>query len=244
MKKTLSQLNDSRLLLLSWLCASFVVFLIGLDKIHPFIMLGIGALLMVWSLFIIVMAIIGLIQTKSRRLDGVMSIFFGLFIILFVGVFSMEPFFYLKNLSKMNTFAPACMGQAFSENPIFEQSQYNPLLGIDSSNTPGKWSKYPAMMGWVPDDANDVVLVACFKESERLIETCRYAGATVTRYQTRVDVTLFKINSGQKVGHKVFSGAEPEDCVSTVSGSGEINGDDVKWETVKTWLSGYVNPIN
>jgi hypothetical protein len=229
------------ILILSYLVFFFAYFFL-IDQVHPFVMLGASAIFAVSSLVLIGLSVIRLIRFWHWEKDGFLGIFFGILVVLFAVVFSLESFTYVKYQALFNNFKPACSGHAYPENPVFQENEFNALLGIDPPQKAGKWSANPIWQGWASENPKDVTLVACFHDYEILKETCKYTGATVKRYQNRVTVKLVEVKTGHILGEQEFLGTEPDDCLPAVSGSGEINGQEVGWNVVEDWLVGFVNP--
>ncbi|PKN95130.1 MAG: hypothetical protein CVU44_00150 [Chloroflexi bacterium HGW-Chloroflexi-6] len=220
----------------------FFGYLFFFDYVHPFVLVGVGAFLIIYSLFVIGVSIIELKRSWNYSKGAIVGIFLGIFVVLATITFSWEPFYYLKYQAIFNTFEPVCNGHTYPENPIFQENEFNSLVGIDPPNKVGKWSVYPIRLGWASNNPNDVILVACFQEHDIIKETCNYSGATVKRYQNQVSVELIEVRTGLILRQQVFMGTEPNECLPSVSGSGEIYGHKVGWNAIGNWLEGFVNP--
>jgi hypothetical protein len=152
----------------------FFGYLLFFKNTHPFILLGVGALLVVWSLFVIGISFAGLKRPRNYGKVAIVGIFAGGLVIFITLVFSWEPLSYLRNQSMFTALEPACNGQTFPENPAFQENGYNPLVAIDPPARAGKWSVKPIGLGWTSENPNEITLIACFHEGDILKQTCTY----------------------------------------------------------------------
>ncbi len=239
---TMSKYKEFVGLLLVVFFILFFGYLFFFENAHPFIVLGVGTLLIVWSLIVIGISIVGIRQPWNYGIGAIGGILAACFVILTTVVFSREPLYYLQYRSMFTAFEPACNGKAYPENPAFQENTFNPLFAIDPPAKAGKWSANPIKLGWVSENPNEISLVACFYEQDILEQTCNYTGATVKRYRNQVTVRLVEAKTGTLIEQQVFMGTEPNDCPTSVSGSGEISGKMVEWDSIGDWLGGFVHP--
>ena len=213
------------------------------DNVHPHIMMGVCILFIFMSLLAVILSNIGMIQKESPISSGVASIGFCVVVIATAIFYLKGPLLYLEYQPVAQNFQSFCSEQSLQQPETLEEKKYHSFIAIDSPKTQGKWMMYPIDLNWTPKNPEDIELVGCFHESQRLIETCHYTGATVERFQYQVWVTLLDAKNGKVIIHQRFEGSEPGKCLSVVSGSGEIMGSKVEWTEIGTWLQRYVNPV-
>jgi hypothetical protein len=123
--------------------------------------------------------------------------------------------------------ADLCRGQSIS---IPEAATYDPTRAGIHPTVTFRFSTYEltnrhdpykkilydeAINHWYPKSLDTAELVACILESERVIETCRYIGGTLSRVVTSFDVKLISLKSGQPVFEVKLEGGQPEACQET-----------------------------
>jgi hypothetical protein len=113
-----------------------------------------------------------------------------------------------------------------------------------------KSSYAPEFDAWDPDpyQIQQAELVACLTRSERKVETCQYEqGASIDRIIPSIEVTLYAIESGDKIFETKLDGGQPRECgfAETFYGTsrqGTITGDLPSMGDVKRVLAPHVDP--
>jgi hypothetical protein len=141
---------------------------------------------------------------------------------------------------------PACGGWAISTIG-YQASQMGPhsLVLVARDGKAYKSWTYKFLAEWGPSsrEAADVQLVACVKEGETNIETCRYQyGSSRKRIQKKLEIEIRETATGKLVAKQTFVGSMPKNCPSSVSpgsGSKNITGGNVLEVNVKRWLADF-----
>ena len=140
------------------------------------------------------------------------------------------------------TLAPACEGQAVG-GTVYKADQPgpHPLVFLLPDGKSHKLT-YLYLKQWGPDSrwAEDVQLVVCAVEIEDKIEVCeygQYGGASRTRIQHKITLSVMEAATGKTYAYQVFEGSVPRQCPGTVSGEHkEIRGDEVDTSKISEFL--------
>lgn len=136
---------------------------------------------------------------------------------------------------------PVALGNGVSAAyPYTKTTGIHPIALIDNSGGIDSWtSQIPKE--WRPDSISEVQLVAVISKSNKAIQTCRYTGPSVTRYQHTVEISLREAKTGKLVKSGSLSGSTPPQCSYTERMSVTARyGSEVTFDQLKAWLKGYV----
>lgn len=104
---------------------------------------------------------------------------------------------------------------------------------------------------WRADDADQLSLIGCVTEEERVLETCNYQRAvpgeepftiSIDRVQYETTIVLVNPDTARRIDSMTVTGSIPEECPpdEDVNVSGTRSGTEVPWEAFAAWIEGYV----
>ena len=138
--------------------------------------------------------------------------------------------------------APACTGTAVGGS-VYDPGKPGPhplvLLLPDGKSTTGTYT-YLNLWGPITRQPEDVQLVICTDAYEAKLKGCSYDGASRTRIQHVLTLTVIEAATGKELETKTFKGSEPAKCPSSVSqpGNKTYEGDPVDYTEVREYLQG------
>ena len=137
--------------------------------------------------------------------------------------------------------ANICDGEAFESAQAYNpQSEIHKII-LFENNMRSEWYSN------LPEECQGTYvnfdIVGCIEKNDKIeLQKCNYTnGGTRTRKENCVKITLFEASTGNQIASSTFCG-KVEACPTTISikSDVDINGDDVKYEDVETWLLGYL----
>jgi len=212
--------------------------------VHPYVLLIAGCIFFIWSAIVVLLSIIFLFISKHSRRFLFLSFLSGalcgyLAYLLIQGIYP-----YYEARETLSIFQPVCKFESVAAGKQYQLGGENSVVVIEQPNANGSLSFSAVTQGWTTAKSEKVSVVACAHAWERVVETCKYTGATVQRIQYFVTVTLIEPSSLNIIAEKQFEGDEPKKCLTAVSGSGENRGSKVAWYEVEQWLSEFVAPAD
>lgn len=139
--------------------------------------------------------------------------------------------------------APACEGQAVG-GTVYQDDQSGPHpLVFLLPNGKSHHLTYYYLKQWGPESrqVEDVQLVVCVAEIEDELEVCEYAygGASRTRIQHKITISVVEAATGRTYANHVFEGSVPKNCPSSVPNLDhkEIRGDEVETSKISEYLN-------
>ncbi len=143
----------------------------------------------------------------------------------------------------LETFISICTGPNYvSQAAAYNPSAISPLIMITSDlDYRDVSSKLPS--SWVSSGIELTQLVVCINNEEAiLLETCKYDGPDVKRYQHKYKVTVYQAMTGEIFGRETFLGTEPRECSEKENYDLRRLDGGIDFDPIIEWLCQYVDP--